>query len=290
MPDPPEFILLNIGYAELNADWNWQQIHSPFARMYYVKDGGARTRIGATTYALKPHHLYLIPPFSLHDDECDGRFALFYIHFFEKTLYRESMFDTYDFPVEVEASTLDLSLLEALMQINPGRALKHNDPKLYDNPPTLSKYVAASNRMSLPVMMETQGILCQLVSRFFGRAALKSGDRDARIKKCLKFIHENTDKEILLSQLAGIACMSEGHFIRMFKKELRCTPVKYINLKKVEKAQLLLLTTGMPVRDIALELSVDNISYFNRLFKQHTGMAPGAYRDEYGAKLSKNRI
>jgi YesN/AraC family two-component response regulator len=45
-----------------------------------------------------------------------------------------------------------------------------------------------------------------------------------------------------------------------------------------------LLTTDMPVRNIALELSVDNISYFNRLFKQHTGKAPAAYRAEYGAK------
>jgi AraC-like DNA-binding protein len=284
MPDPPEFILLNVGYAELNADWNWQQIHSPFARMYYVKDGGARTRIGATTYALKPHHLYLIPPFSLHNDECDGHFVLFYIHFFEKTINKESIFDTYNFPVEIEASPLDLSLIEEFIRINPGRALKHNDPRLYDNPPTFSRYMAANNQMPLPVMMETQGILCQLMSRFFGMATLKSGDKDARIKKSLKFIHENTDKELLLSQLAGIACMSEGHFIRVFKKELHCTPVKYINLKKVERAQFLLLTTDMPVRDIALELSIDNISYFNKLFKQHTGKTPGAYRDEYGAK------
>jgi YesN/AraC family two-component response regulator len=60
--------------------------------------------------------------------------------------------------------------------------------------------------------------------------------------------------------------------------------MKYINLKKIEKAQFLLLTTGMSVRDVALELAMDNISYFNKLFKQHTGKTPGAYRSEYGAQ------
>jgi AraC-like DNA-binding protein len=280
-----DFILLNVGYAELNADWNWKQVYSPFARIYYVKEGGARTRIGNNMYELKPHHLYLTPPFSLHDDECDGYFALFYIHFFEKTINKESIFDSYDFPVEIEASPLDLLLVETLMQINPGRALRHNDPKLYDNPPTFSRYMAANNRMPLSVTLETQGILCQLMSRFFKMAVLKSGNRDVRIKKCLKFIHENADKEILLPQLAGIACMSEGHFIRIFKEEMHCTPMKYINLKKIEKAQFLLLTTDMSVRDIALELSVDNISYFNKLFKQHTGKTPGAYRSEFNVAI-----
>ncbi|MDR0738035.1 MAG: AraC family transcriptional regulator [Prevotellaceae bacterium] len=283
MLDDVTFLLLNVGYAELNADWNWKEVCSPFARIYYVKDGGARTKIGNNTYALKPHHLYLTPPFSLHDDECDGYFTLFYIHFFEKAIRKESVFDMYDFPVEVEASPLDLLLVETLMQINPGRELKHIDPKLYDNPPTLSRYIAAGHRMPLPVMMETRGILYQIMSRFFKAATLKSGDKDVRIKKCLKFIHENIDQEIPLSRLAGIACMSEGHFIRMFKKEMHCPPVKYINRKKIEKTQFLLLTTDMPVRDIALELSVDNISYFNKLFKQYTGKTPGAYRNEYGA-------
>ncbi|MDR1594727.1 MAG: AraC family transcriptional regulator, partial [Prevotellaceae bacterium] len=256
MSDFPKLILLNVGYSELNADWNWKQVYSPFARIYYVKDGGARTKIGGNTYALKPHHLYLTPPFSLHDDECDGYFALFYIHFFEKAISKESIFDTYDFPVEVEASPLDLSLIETLMRINPGRALQHIDPKLYDNPPTLFRYMAASNRTPLHAMMETQGILYQLASRFFKAAALKLGDKDVRIKKCLKFIHENTDKKIALSQLADIACMSEGHFIRIFQKEMQCTPVRYINLKKIEKAQFLLLTTDLSIRDIAMELSL----------------------------------
>ena len=276
-----DFILLNIGFSELNADWNWRDIYSPFARIYYVKEGEAKTRINNEVYHLRPKHLYLTPPFTLHDDECDNCFSLFYIHFFENVFDKESIFEKYDFPVEISASPLDLLLIENLLEINPDRHLQSIDPEQYDNPPTFSHYLAANKQIALHTIIETQGILYQLVAKFIKHAVPKSGNKDHRISKCLQFIHENSGKNISISQLADIACLTEDHFIRVFKKEVNTTPLRYINLKKTEKAQLLLLTTDIPIRDIAFELSMDNISYFNRIFKQYTGKTPSAYRNEY---------
>ncbi|MDR3366530.1 MAG: helix-turn-helix domain-containing protein [Prevotellaceae bacterium] len=54
-----------------------------------------------------------------------------------------------------------------------------------------------------------------------------------------------------------------------------------MNQKKIEKAQLLLLTTDMPVSDVSFELSIENVSYFNRIFRQHTGTTPRCYRSKY---------
>lgn len=276
-----DLILLNVGYSELNANWNWTGIYSPFARIYYVEKGEARTRIGGKSYLLKPNHLYLTPPFTLHDDECDSYFSLYYIHFYEKTLKKESIFDTYKFPIEIEAGTLDLLLTERLLYINPDRYLRHYDPKLYDNPPTFSQYIADNNRMPMHSSIETQGILYQFISKFLETAEIKTNNRDIRISKSLQYIHENINKDISVSGLSNIACLSEDHFIRLFRNEMGYTPLKYINLKKIEKAQLLLLTTDTPIRDVAFELSIDNISYFNRIFKQYAGKTPGEYRSEY---------
>lgn len=274
-------ILLNIGFLELNANWNWKRVCSPFARMYYVKDGEARIHINDRIYLLKPHHLYLTPPFTLHDNECEGCFSHFYIHFYEKTTNKESIFDKYDFPVELDAAETDLQLFRRLLDINPDRHLTHLDPDLYDNMPTFSQYIAQSNRMPVQSIIETQGILLQLISKFFGVAKIKSRHQDVRITKCLQFIHENTDKCIAVSQLADMACITEDHLIRIFKKEIKYTPLRYINMKKIEKAQLLLLTTNMPIRDIAFELSIDNISYFNRIFKEYMGKTPTEYRERF---------
>jgi len=283
--DSPDLILLNVGFSELNANWNWKNINSPFARIYYVTGGEAKTYIGEKIYALRPERLYLTPPFTLHDDECDGFFSLFYIHFYEKTYNKESIFDKLDFPVEIETNELDPLLISRLFYINPDRHLKHIDPGMYDNMPTFSQYIAANNLLPSYSILETQGILCQLVARFLESAKIKSRYEDVRIDKCLQYIHENTDKNISLSTLADISCLTEDHLIRIFKKEMHLTPIKYINQKKIEKAQLLLLTSDMSIADIALELSIDNISYFNRLFKQYTNVTPSRYRSQYNNSI-----
>ena len=31
------FMMLNVGFAQHNADWNWKNVSSPFARIYYVR-------------------------------------------------------------------------------------------------------------------------------------------------------------------------------------------------------------------------------------------------------------
>ncbi|GHT29316.1 transcriptional regulator [Bacteroidia bacterium] len=274
-------ILLNIGYSELNANWNWKEVYSPFARLYYVKAGKARTYIGNKFYELEPGFFYLTPPFSLHNDECDGYFSLYYIHFYEDAANKESIFDKYDFPVKIKASPLDLPLIERLHTINPNRFLSDIDPKMYDNAPAFSRCVANNNKLPYHVQVETRSLLAVLMSRFLEYRIRKTIDKDTRINKSLQYIHEHIDQDISIHNLAAIACVSEDHFTRLFKQEMAQTPVKYINAKKIEKAQLLLLTTNSSIRNIAMDLSVDNISYFNKIFKQHTGKTPLEYRKEY---------
>ncbi len=277
----PNLSLLNIGYSDFYANWNWKAVCSPFARIYYVKNGNAQTLINGQSYPLKSKHLYLIPPFTLHDDLCDDYFSLFYIHFYEQALNKESLFDQFEMPIGVEATGLDLELIERLQQINPNRELGYFDPKIYDNQPTFSSYIAANKKMTFYDTIETSGILYQLLSRFLRKSTIKSLNIDFRINGALKYVHENIDKDISVSFLAGLSCVSDDHFIRLFKKEMKTTPIKYIQSKKMEKAQLLLMTTNKSIRNIAIELSMDNISYFNKIFKHYLGKTPGKYREEY---------
>jgi transcriptional regulator GlxA family with amidase domain len=101
---------------------------------------------------------------------------------------------------------------------------------------------------------------------------------DDRIKRVLRLIRRDIDKEIEMERMTEICCLSKAHFIRLFKKEIGLTPVQYILQKKMEKAQLLLLTTNHTVKDIAYSLAFDNIGYFDRTFKRLTGLTPGEYR------------
>jgi len=227
---------------------------------------------------MSPGYLYLVPPFSLHSYECDDYYSLYYIHVYEKQTSSIRVLEEYNFPVKVDATALDVLLVEKLMAINPGRELKRYDPSFYDNSSTLLKTISIDVQNPYYSIVETKGILFQLFSRFLVRATSKLEVTDDRILNALRFIRKNIDKPVSIDQLAEICCLSKDHFIRLFKKEMKYTPVQYINQKKIEKAQLMFTTDNLSVKDVAYSLSFENISYFNRLFKRMTGRTPGDYK------------
>ena len=281
-PDDFNMILLNVGFARHFADWNWDNINSPFFRLYLVNEGNAELNISGKKYRLTPGHLYLIPPFTTHSDHCDGEFSLYYVHVYEDLTKNISWFDQMQFPVETSSHPLDATLIQRLLDINPGRELKRYDPDSYNDSDNLYQSIAENRHQSLHAQLETDGIIRQLLARFFTTAIPLNLSQDSRIIKTLRFIRENIDQKITVRQLASICCLSEDHFIRLFRQELRQTPIDYINRKKIEKAQLLMVVKNQTMKDIAYTLSFENVSYFNRLFKKMVGKTPGEYRKSFG--------
>jgi AraC-like DNA-binding protein len=277
--DIPKFYLLNAGYAVHHADWNYKDVNSPFARIYLVTEGEATLHISSgESHRLLPGHLYFIPPFTPHSYQCEGLYALYYIHIYETASAGRLFFEDYIYPTEADAGDYERILVEHLLAINPHRELKQYDPKSYDNSSTLMHNIAIDSQNPLSTTLNTRGILYQLLARFAELATEKYRTTDDRIKKVLRLIRRDIDKDIEMEKMMEICCLSKAHFIRLFKREIGMTPVQYILHKKMEKAQLLLLTTTLSVKDIAYSLAFDNIGYFDRTFKRMAGVTPGEYR------------
>jgi AraC-like DNA-binding protein len=273
-----DFILLNAGSAKHNGDWNWKNVCSPFARIHYVRRGTAKIIHEDGEYKLKENHLYLTPSYTRHTYQCDGKLELYYLHIYEDLKKKLSIFELINFPVEITADSLVASLIHRLIKINPKRELKYYDPRSYDNSSTLADNLARQKKTPVALELETQGILMQIFSRFLLKARYKNEHIEKRILQSLLYINENIEHVIDLEYLAEVSCLTKDHFIRLFKKEMLCTPGKYINKKKIEIAQLKLLIDDASIKDIAYSLGFSNISYFNLTFKKVTGETPGRYK------------
>jgi len=84
--------------------------------------------------------------------------------------------------------------------------------------------------------------------------------------------------ELTSRQLAEKSSLSKDHTIRLFKREMHTTPGAYIIAKKIEQAQLMLVTEKISIKEIAYSLGFDDPAYFNRIFKKQVGLSPLAYR------------
>ncbi|WP_304217566.1 AraC family transcriptional regulator [Phocaeicola plebeius] len=274
-------LVLNVGLAVHNADWNWKNVNSPFTRLYYVTEGSAQIELPDGIYTLSPKHMYFIPAFTIHTNICKSNFVHYYLHIYEDHYSDNDWLDHWKFPVEIEATDLDLALFKRLCEINPHMTLQKSDPTTYDNNPTLMQNLIKNRQRAFCDKVESRGIVFQLLSRFFKQGQSKIEMEDNRIAKTVLYIRKHLNEAIELEKLAAISCLSKDHFIRLFKKELGTTPLQYINQKKIEKAQLLLITEELAVKEIAFQLAFDDYSYFNRLFKKTTGVTPQEYRRLY---------
>ena len=76
--DDLRLLVLNVGYAVHNSDWNWKDVSSPFTRLYYVTDGHAQIRMEDGVHDLYPGKLYMIRPYGSIGNAV-GRFDIQYL-------------------------------------------------------------------------------------------------------------------------------------------------------------------------------------------------------------------
>ena len=72
--------------------------------------------------------------------------------------------------------------------------------------------------------------------------------------------------------------MPNDNINRTIKKAAGNTPLEVIASVILMEAKSRLKSTDEPVKNIALSLGFNNISFFNKFFKQHTGITPQEYR------------
>ncbi|MDE6512454.1 MAG: AraC family transcriptional regulator, partial [Muribaculaceae bacterium] len=272
-----DLLMLNVGHALHDADWNFKDIESPFTRIYYVTEGTATVAIGDHIYTLTPGNMYIIPAFTRHTDSCAGRFSHYYVHVYEDVSSGESLIDKYDFPFGIQGSALDRTLFQALCDHNSTMALKAPDPRIYDNKTSLIDCVRLNRERPLWDRLESMGIIFQLLGKFVKEAAPKYDAKDPRVREAIRLIGDS-GRDRSVADLARSVHMTADHFIRLFKREVGCTPAQFAIERKMTQAMLMLASESMMIKEVAYALGYDNLSYFTRLFRRHTGQTPLAYR------------
>ena len=76
---------------------------------------------------------------------------------------------------------------------------------------------------------------------------------------------------------------TEYYLTEKFKKETGMSVSQYIRHAKVKRAQVLLESTDMSVREIAENLAFNTVNYFIQSFRDTTGCTPAQYRKKHKA-------
>ena len=107
---------------------------------------------------------------------------------------------------------------------------------------------------------------------------LRGGLAPWQIRRVTLHIEVNLDAKIKIDDLADLLGLSNSHFSRAFKKSLADTPHRYLMRRRLERAQGMMLTTNISLGQIAGDCGFADQAHFNKLFRQHVGESPLAWR------------
>ena len=104
------------------------------------------------------------------------------------------------------------------------------------------------------------------------------------LRRIEDYIDANIGADIALGDLAAIACMSVGHFLRAFRATAGITPYQYVLKRRLSHACDILRSSSLPVGDIARRCGFKTASHLSSKFHASFGRSPSSYRERSAAR------
>jgi len=127
---------------------------------------------------------------------------------------------------------------------------------------------------------EISNVLSAITERMSGMIFSYHGIRHfSALRRAERYIWTHYTRKLSLKEIAKASGLSAPYFSTVFKEEMGNNLSNYLNRLRVEKAQAMLVTTDLPICEIAQSCGFEDQSWFSKIFKNNTGLTPGKYRE-----------
>lgn len=111
-----------------------------------------------------------------------------------------------------------------------------------------------------------------------GYCQLNSQREEKRIDEVYQYVNQNFKDKIMLEEIASIANLTPTAFCKYFKNRTSKTFSNFVNEIRIGHACKLLCKEKLNISQICFESGFNNLTSFNRNFKQFTKMMPSEYK------------
>lgn len=100
------------------------------------------------------------------------------------------------------------------------------------------------------------------------------------VEKAIRYIYENYDKAIKISDIASLISINESYLQRLFKLSAGTTITAFLLDVRMAKAKSLIKDTDIKIDEINQFVGISSKPYFYSCFRKKYGMTPLEYRKE----------
>jgi transcriptional regulator GlxA family with amidase domain len=110
-----------------------------------------------------------------------------------------------------------------------------------------------------------------------------------RLKRAIDYVEARLAEPVSLADLASSAGLTRMHFAAQFRAATGLRPHEYLLRRRIERAQEMLVGTGMSLVDVALSVGFQTQSHFTSVFKRYAGQPPRAWCEARGVPGKRRR-
>ena len=253
--------LIYTGLLEDAPNWfNIQHSHD-FCEILYVAGGAGEAILEGKKFRLAPGDLVVVNPGTLHEERSDAKAPL-----------RLIFLAIRDFAVPgLPAGCLSQ---EKYRVLSCGEYRYKMDIYLRELLQETSSQIEFYQEIS-------QGLVSALLVLVMRLIRINPEDEAALSQECQKikeYLDQNFTSPITLDSLSETVYISKHYLSHLFKEQTGISPIKYLTLKRMEKACELLAETELPVSEVSKAVGYENPLYFSQVFKRIYGISPVKYR------------
>ncbi len=231
---------------------------------------------------------------NLYTPHCGDALTVAFGEPYNVYFYGSQILDYYqvDFPREFFEKTAAADVLSALFthralgEDNLISLTEEEQSQLFSHLHAMEAAVAFLPRSDSLLFAHLVQILHILVNRFLSGAQKLSGSRLSPVlKKAVQYISDNYRTIKTTEEIADYCHISTSYLCRIFRSNLHCSPVDFVNENKLSYAKYL-LQNGHNVTEACYDAGFNSYNYFITLFKEKTGRTPGEYARKSEARQS----
>ena len=133
-------------------------------------------------------------------------------------------------------------------------------------------------------------ILTKIALKYKTSKDTENGVAQGYVRSMVGYIHNHYDVDIKVKDIAKSISIHENYAQKLFKNSLGVTMIEYLCNFRMEKAELLLENTDIPISEISEIVGINSRQYFSYLFKKRFGKSPSQYRKLIEKVSKDNRI
>ncbi|MFB5673739.1 response regulator [Paenibacillus terreus] len=103
--------------------------------------------------------------------------------------------------------------------------------------------------------------------------------QESHVRRAMAYITEYVGEGIGLQSVASHIHVHPHYLSEIFRKETGMTFGDFVTGCKIRHAMHLLASSPIKVGEVAVRVGFEDVKYFSKLFKKHTGVTPSVYRD-----------